>query len=680
MFFRRLLISVLFVVGVGFQPAARAVVALVDTGTNAALNIVFGFDFFANVPNAFDATDTQHGTTSSLIINEVAPGIGIGNYKVTDADFNTSQGATDAAVLSAAANPQVVAIALSQGFDGVSNTIDDASRAGKLVAIASGNSGLNVPNIVSTTSYLFPGVVIVGGTDGAGGILALSNRAGITANRYVATLGVTRFSAVQGTSFAAARLAGIAAEVNRQFPFLTGEELAEVILATAIDFGAAGTDAVYGRGVVFDAAQVINSPVGPPRIPTDDDAGGGGSSTTTAALVIGSAAAAGLLLNNQKKLKKTLILDAFGRPYAVDLNKLVKIDDHRPSVSSILDRIDERFSAHRFSPWRDVDADVYYTTMDSGSLELARYFALSGDSAWAADELDWSFSLRGGGATGYHYRVESNTDPRFNFGAVRSLADADGVSPPAYLSGQTFSTPYLGFADKSDSVKFGYRGAGGFGLSFGMVSTEEASSYGEDSSAAVLEGTFTDDRGAISVQVGALEESGSLFGGSAGGAFGVSQTDTYSLSMSGSVRLSDDVSVIGNFGLGYSEIEDARFGLLKDFSGVRTKWYGIGMVADNVFRNRDQFGIAFSQPLRVTGGTVSMEVPYARDVDGAIYKSNDRIGLAPDGREHTLETYYRFPLNKHTLVGAYLMMRDQPNHWQGAARELTFLSTLKLRF
>jgi hypothetical protein len=218
-------------------------------------------------------------------------------------------------------------------------------------------------------------------------------------------------------------------------------------------------------------------------------------------------------------------------------------------------------------------------------------------------------------------------------------------------------------------------------MHFGLVSTQDGSEYGEDSSAAVIEGLYKfDGLGELNVQLGRMEESGSLFGGSSGGAFGVADSTTYSLNLTGALHVSKDVSLIGNYGLGYSRVDGARYSLLHNFSDIVTNWFGVGVVANNVFRERDQIGVAFSQPLRVTDGEVDMHIPYARDFDGNIYKHVDRIGLEPNGIERTVETYYQLRMGRNALFGAHLMVQNQPNHLKDANTEVTFLTTVKLRF
>ena len=677
------LFSVLVVVAVGgWTPFAVAQtddiqVGLIDTGTNAGINLApGGFDFFSNTQDTSDQTPSQHGTTSSLIINEMAPGIPIVPLKVTDGEFNTSQGATDAAILRAAAAPGVRVISLSEGSAGVSSTVADAANAGKFIAIRAGNEAAANPNPLSVAAFGLPGVVIVGGTDGTGGPLLTSNNAGVTAERFVRTLGVTQFSPVTGGSFAAARLAGIAAQVLRATPFLTAEQLAQVIFAAAEDFGAPGVDPVYGQGLVRNAEQVINSPAGQMQIPSS----GGGGGAGVAALVVGVGVGAALLLRNNKKLKKTLILDSFGRPFSIDLTEAARVNNLKPTVAQFIDAIDERFNAHRLSMFGDTEVRVSYSTRDTVSLDLDRHFALPDDAAFRDQELDWNFSVRGGGPHGFHYQADRLTNADTNFGISGDLDDVTGLGGISFLSGQSFSSPYLGFSQRSDSLKMGYRSRDGLDLKFGIVDSHDDVDYGTRSVAAVLEGTYEfQDAGMVGIQFGRLNEAGSLFGGSSGGALGVDETTTYAANLSGAWHVSEHLSLIGNYGAGYSRVEDSGH-MLRDFSSVHSDWFGIGLVGRDVFTDKDQLGVAISQPLRVTRGNVDMHVPYARDFAGNIFRHVDRISLAPGGTEHTFETYYRYELGRRAQLGAYLMVQHEPNHFQGAGTEVTLLSTLKVRF
>ena len=65
------------------------------------------------------------------------------------------------------------------------------------------------------------------------------------------------YDTIQGTSFSAPYVTGIASIVKSKFPSLSPADVANTLLETAIDLGAPGTDAIYGRGLV-DLANALS--------------------------------------------------------------------------------------------------------------------------------------------------------------------------------------------------------------------------------------------------------------------------------------------------------------------------------------------------------------------------------------------------------------------------------------
>jgi len=644
-------------------------VAVLDTGTDAVgINVVEGFNFLNGTTDTSDISDSNHGTTSSQIINQEAPGIPQYQY-VTGF---SSQSASEAALLRAAANPAVKVISFSGPPISVpSPSLPEASSAGKFVAVRTGNDGLDNPAAAAVAANGLPGVAIVTGTNGSGGLLPNSNACGVTADRCVGVRGTTEFNDIFGTSFAAARLAGIAAEVLRSAPFLSHEELAQVIFDTARDTG----DPRLGNGFIANADQVINSPAGPTSV------GGSGSSVGAVALIVGAAAGAALLLDNDEELEKTLVLDSFGRPFHVDLGELARIDDERSSVSRFFDSLEQRHERARIQLDDVHTLEAAYVTSDLDVVDPGKYFAFDDDPAFSESDLDWVLSLSGDHANGFHYQLDRNRDPSSNFGVTDGVYRESLGGRAHFLSGQSFAVPLLSFSSAADSATLGYETRNGFALDFGLVSTDEDRRHGRDSVSAVLEGSYSfDDRAEVSLQVGRLREDGSLFGGSSDGAFSVDNTDTLAASVSGALRLGERAHLIGNYGVARSEVEHNETGLLRNFSSLRSDWFGVGVVADEVFDGGDQVGVAFSQPLRVADGEVDLHVPYARDFEGNIYENSKRISLEPGGREYTLESYYLHPVGRRSSLGAYVMLRREPNHITGAGSEVTVLASYRARF
>jgi hypothetical protein len=139
-----------------------------------------------------------------------------------------------------------------------------------VITVAAGNSGapcndtdLNGCNAMAVAMWVQPetkaSTIVVGALTGAVGaqkMASYSTSAGFLADRYILASGDTGLSpTVQGTSFAAPRVAGVAAILKQKFPQLTSADIASVILESADkdmnndgkpDF--TGVDPIFGHG------------------------------------------------------------------------------------------------------------------------------------------------------------------------------------------------------------------------------------------------------------------------------------------------------------------------------------------------------------------------------------------------------------------------------------------------
>lgn len=147
--------------------------------------------------------------------------------------------------------------------------LERLARSGAVAVIAAGNRMGAEPTWPARYAVdpRFAGSIVVAGATGYyGAMTAWSNKAGMVQSYYIAAPGewiltdcMAKCQRVSGTSFSTSYVAGALALVMEARPALTGPQAAEQILNGARDAGEAGTDAIYGRGIldlgrVFPAA------------------------------------------------------------------------------------------------------------------------------------------------------------------------------------------------------------------------------------------------------------------------------------------------------------------------------------------------------------------------------------------------------------------------------------------
>ena len=142
-----------------------------------------------------------------------------------------------------------------------------AINAGVVFAVASGNeAGANPewPGRYASDPRFAGGIIVTGAHDSADQIASFSNRAGGSQAWFLSAPGVQIYTdcegnscwVANGTSFASPAVAGALALLLEAFPNLSGKEAVEILLRTGRDAGDAGTDIVYGRGLL-DIAQAF---------------------------------------------------------------------------------------------------------------------------------------------------------------------------------------------------------------------------------------------------------------------------------------------------------------------------------------------------------------------------------------------------------------------------------------
>jgi hypothetical protein len=682
-------------------------VAILDSGIdpNAGLNVVGGFNYFLNSDDTADVSDREeegHGTISARLIAEAFSGE-IVPFVVTNGNTeefffeDQVRTARDSALSDILGRADVRVIAITWGTRGVTGAaaslLPELSSGGKVIAIMAGNEISGQPNALATASFNLAGVVIVGATDAEGVLLPSSNRAGTTAERYVAAVGLPSPIATEGgTSWTAARIAGIAGAVLQQNPNLTATEVVDVILQSAQDKGEIGTDDVYGRGFIANAEQVLNNVIGPVTVPTEPttppvtNSGGGGGGGGGAALLLGGALAGALLLSRKPstKLEKTLVLDSYGRGFELDLGAQVSVNDGSLHLNEFFHSLERASTGDGFAlPGLNAEVAFAATAKTDHRIDMIEYFGMPGDVVLENEDAHVSLALRSQLSSELELQGGYQVSPAQAFGAVSQLQADNDFGSSSFISGQSFGSVLSGFSSQGHTASLAYspRKFDKTAIKLGLVSVDQQRRFGQDSFSSIVEGSYQfNDNAGLSLQFGQIEEKGSLFGGAAGGIFGVNTATTYALNVSGKLHASERISIVANYGVGKTKVDAADKSLLKDFSDLRSDWYSIGLVGNDIFRSKDQFGLAFSQPLKVRSGAVDYSLPVGREINGDVRFDRERINLSETGAtERSIEAYYRTKITKNIELGSFVAYRQNPNHVIENGNDVLMMATLRYR-
>ncbi len=278
-----------------------------------------------------------HGTSTAAVAAAARDGQGmvgiapLATLAVMRADSgNCTDGCTYndpaiAAGIDAAVAAGARVISLSLGGDAATQPLRQAfaraTAANAVVVISAGNEGGANPEPFAVSAAQAGGrgsVIIAGAIDPAGEIASFSNRAGTSAGVYLAALGVGVRSfdhtgqafLYSGTSYAAPLIAAGAALLAEVFPQLSSGQIVEILLTTADDAGAPGTDAIFGRGILNIGRAL--APVGATSL-----AGTGVAVPRGIGGVLGPAFGTGL--QGSDALGAVAIEDRYGRPYVTNL-------------------------------------------------------------------------------------------------------------------------------------------------------------------------------------------------------------------------------------------------------------------------------------------------------------------------------------------------------------------------
>ena len=560
--------------------------------------------------------------------------------------------------------------------------IDRATSAGVVVVVSAGNEGDKLdpafdPNSPSpfAQSLVANGnglVIIATAVDDNGIITKFSNKAGAAQNAVLSALGKgicceyrndtiyrlvandgTSVRVFNGTSYSAPQISGAAALLAQAFPNLTGAQIVNLLLTSARDAGAAGTDTIYGRGIL-DIGRAF-APAGTTSLAGTTMAvpliGNGG--TTSAAM--GDAALSPMSAN-------AVVLDSYGRAYDINIAEGISASAARLRLAPAL--VDQGRSV----------------SISHGTTDLAFSISASNAGSVGVSPLLLSYGQQSQ-ARILAGRVSAAIarDTRFSLGirqaAAGQVAALQGNSGAAFLTATDAQID--GGFERAPDQSFALRHQlGRFGL-IGSVEAGHARVF-ERGGAALLR--HTDNRypyasvgvsldrkiGPASFAFGAnwMREDATVLGARFANFIG--QNGARSLFVDGRA----DVTLIGSWSLGASWRQgwtNANAGAsLTARSSLQSNAFSLDLSGAHVLTRGDRIAFRIAQPLRVTRGGLALNVSVAYDYAtlGTTFAVR-QISLAPKGQEIASELVWGVPIYSGHF-SSNLFWRQEPGHFENA--------------
>lgn len=572
-----------------------------------------------------------------------------------------------AAGIDAAVRAGARVVNLSLGGDAGNATlraaVGRAVAAGVVVIVSAGNEGdstdpgvdpANPDPFATSVLQAGPGhVLVVGSVNDSGLVSSFSNRAGAAASSMLMAQGericcvyqdgVLKVedgfvSLVSGTSFAAPQVAGAVALLAQAFPNLSGAQIVNLLLSSARDAGDAGTDPVYGRGIL-DIGRAF-APQGSTAlagtsvaVPLADVAG-------TTGTAMGDAGPASAL--------SSIVLDAYGRAYAIDLARGLRAAPQQQPLHQALTAfsrpvalntdglalaftVDRRFGIAplRLAPAERTQARVLATHLQTRigrNVDLALGWQVSGD--------DLVMRLQGRGAPQFVLAGENDglfERPAMSL-AARTRFGRAGITASASQS-RLWRPRDLTDTRKDDRV---------LRLGVALDGTQ-----GEAVDWRLALGVLREERTVLGARL-----AGALGGG--GGA------TTFTIAPGAAWRPADGwrLSAQGSFGVTRADVGPVALG----GSRMATSSWAIDVARADVGMPGAMLALRLAQPLRVESGGLQLNLPV--DYDYATQTATFArvpLSLAPKGRELDAELAWTARAMGGSLATG-LFWRRQPGH------------------
>jgi len=528
-----------------------------------------------------------------------------------------------------------------------------------------------------------PATIIAGAVRADNTLASFSNQAGVAAAIYLAApgtviptvrvgtpLGQTEF--FSGTSAAVPHVSGAAALVRGFWPTLTASEVVEILLDSATDLGAPGTDPVFGRGLLNVGAAL--SPSGTVTVTSVD---GTAAEVSSAEAQMSGAFGAGLAA-----IGDIIVLDKYNRDFRVTYGDTVALAaPDRFDVEEIFSPFDDHTYASQRINTR-MTARMRLTSRDRSYTDIGLNQAAAFDGAEARNDVtDDAIAL-----------ALTN-----DLGAGRTLTVAQGFTAAAadrmsvsarrtpFLTESAFTDAYLPDAKSAITTimraPLSKRLTADFLVSYAYDYYDDAFGLTPDgaaqpsrSGAAIRAGLNLNLRGLqMRFEQGLRREEGAILDARFSG------ENTSGSTLYGAIEadwsLAPKWRLKGRYAAGYTFAQTDGFGsLIDEFSDLTTTQFSLALARNGLFGARDSLWLGVSQPLQIETGAARLTLPTGFDkLTETLSFEEISAPLAFEGRRLDFEAGYRL------YAGPLGAMDINVIHQTYGATETPGVTTLVLR-
>lgn len=525
-----------------------------------------------------------------------------------------------------------------------------AATNNTIMVMSAGNEGYSQPGLHNAIPLLsahkdalqnlFITVVAVG-SDGK--ITSYSNRCGITKNHCIAAPGGSSNSPIwstgtygnemvgmSGTSMAAPVVSGSIALLMGAYPYLTPQQVVELVFESANKKGDYANTDIYGQGLLD--LEAATNPQGYLATIEGNTVENHALNITMSRIVVPATFQTALVKNMPKNMTA---FDKYKRPFTISTASMVQSthSGYRNFKNDLYN-----FSRHRIINRSDSD-------------EFSFGFAPS----------SFSNTDTGMGFMNISYRSE-NRETSFFFTENSRFGGKD-------YNDSTLFNPYLAMNNAYGMNNMLNYDRLGFGFSF---MTGENGLYDGDtdyhdhdfdnrSYAFNIESKY-----AITPQInisaisGMLAEDDAILGMNGRGAFGVGDSNTYYAGLAINWTPSAKWSFGGTYYHGWTEPTSTNSSII---STSRMLSDSFALDGHYNLNKTDVIGLQISSPLRVYNGHADFNIATGRDkYSDKIYRENIRSSLKPSAREYKFALYHNRELAERITFRSETAIRINPEH------------------